>query len=82
MIFFQIVVEVVSGTVGEGYVAIDEVHFDNIGDCETVPDFAAPGTTSVNPGTTSQQSSGGFDCDFSEGLCGWENSEESWKWSW
>ena len=46
----QVVFEVVAGTVSEGYVAIDEVHFDNNEECKTVPDFANPMTTSNKPG--------------------------------
>ncbi len=34
----------------EGYVAIDEVHFDNNEECKIVPDFANPMTTSNKPG--------------------------------
>ena len=74
------VIEVVAGTAIEGYVAIDEVHFDNLGDCNTVPDFAAPGTTSQRPQTTTATSA--FSCDFNEGPCDWKNAEDGWKWAW
>ena len=31
--------------------------------------------------TTSHAQTGGFDCDFSDSQCDWNNIEDGWKWA-
>ncbi|KAK7473655.1 hypothetical protein BaRGS_00035133, partial [Batillaria attramentaria] len=93
---FSVVFEGVRGSNVYGDIAIDDVTFDNAS-CPLMPAQATPKASAVTfrPGaatpvptvtttpttTTQPRPTGSFDCDFSQGLCGWiQDNTDDFDW--
>ena len=70
---YKLIVTAVRGEAGEGYVGIDDFHFEaDAENCDIMPSEAAP--TPTNAPTDSPTSSPNTfpECSFAETTCGWE----------